>query len=53
MARKWVLYVNTDKGWKEESRHNDKLDAEYSLCEWLDEFPNCKFMMLEVESDDA
>lgn len=47
----WVLYVNTDKGWKEESRYDDKLDAELSFGEWLDEFPNCKFMMLEEETD--
>jgi len=43
---KWILYVNTDKGWKEESRHDNRLDAEDSLNEWLDEFPYCKFMML-------
>jgi hypothetical protein len=49
----WVLYVNTDKGWKEESKHDDRLDAEHSLNEWLDEFPGCKFMMLrEVEPSD-
>tara|TARA_E500000318_G_C3383478_1_gene143132 strand:- start:18 stop:341 length:324 start_codon:yes stop_codon:yes gene_type:complete len=47
MPRQWILYVNTDKGWKEESRHDDKLDAEHSLYEWLDEFPDCKFMVLE------
>lgn len=49
MSRIWVLYVNTDKGWKEESRHSDRLDAQYSLNEWLDEFPNCKFKVLEVD----
>lgn len=42
---KWILYVNTNKGWKEESKHDDLLDAEHSLNEWLDEFPNCKFMI--------
>ncbi len=42
----WVLYLYTDKGWAEESRHDDKLDAEYSLYEWLDEFPNCKFKIM-------
>ena len=42
----WVLYLYTDKGWAEESRHDDRLDAEYSLYEWLDEFPNCKFKIM-------
>ncbi len=51
MPRQWILYVNTDKGWKEESRHDDKLDAEHSLYEWLDEFPDCKFMVLEENKD--
>lgn len=52
MPRQWILYVNTDKGWKEESRHDDELDAKHNLYEWLDEFPDCKFMVLE-ESNDA
>lgn len=43
----WVLYVRTDKGWKEESRHDEKQDAEHTLDEWSDEFPECKFMVLE------
>jgi hypothetical protein len=41
----WVLYVNTDKGWKEEFRHKNKIHFKNILNEWLDEFPKCKFMI--------
>ena len=42
----WVLYVYTDKGWAEESRHDDEQDAKQSLDEWRHEFPNCRFKII-------
>jgi len=43
----WVLYLYTDKGWAEESRHDEKQDAEHSLDEWRQEFPDCRFKIME------
>lgn len=50
MNKKYILYLQTDKGWIEEKAYNNKEDAKYYLEEWQDEFPNCKFK-LEEESN--
>ena len=47
-SMEWILYVYTDKGWMEESRHDDEQDARHSLDEWRHEFPNCKFKIMEA-----
>jgi len=51
MSKKYILYLQTDKGWTEEKAYINKEDAEYYLKEWQDEFPNCKFKLEEREDD--
>lgn len=47
----WALYLRTNKGWVEESSHDNKQEAEYVLHEWKEEFPNCYFIIKEKGQD--
>jgi len=47
----WALYLRTNKGWVEESSHDDKEEAEEALHEWEKEFPNCHFLINEKGQD--
>ena len=50
-AMKYILFVQTDKGWIEEKSYTNKQDAEYYLAEWKEEFPNCNFKIEEQRNE--
>lgn len=47
----WALYLRTNKGWVEESSHDNKEQALDALNEWEIELPNCSFIIKEKGQD--